>query len=97
VYIHAAPTGRSMLRAFFSPARVRLIYGEPISLAAYRGDNNRKNQELLREVTDVIMTAVANLGGVPYAGTVAEAEPRSSRRPQASHADANLNPLLNRS
>lgn len=76
VYIVNAPTGSSMLRAFFKPARVRLVYGPPIALTAYRG--RKKSQELLREVTDVIMNAVASLGAVPYAGT-ADDDPRASQ------------------
>jgi 1-acyl-sn-glycerol-3-phosphate acyltransferase len=78
VYIEGAPTADSMVRAFFTPARVRLIYGEPIFLTAYRGQ--RKTQELLQEVTDVIMNAVAELGGVPYAGTVIERGPTIAPR-----------------
>ncbi len=86
IYIQDAPRGESMLRSFFKPARVRLIYGEPIALTAFRG--RKKSQELLREVTDVIMTAVANLGGVPYAGTVTEGESQSLQRDRPAQDDA---------
>lgn len=67
VYIADAPVGPTMVRSVLRSARVRLVYGEPIDLSAYRG--RKKSQELLREVTDVVMIAVADLGGVPYAGT----------------------------
>jgi 1-acyl-sn-glycerol-3-phosphate acyltransferase len=77
VYIDGAPVAPSMVRAFCSPARVRLIYGEPIDLSAYRG--KRKSQEMLREVTDLIMNAVAALGGVTYAGTPAAEETERPR------------------
>jgi len=94
VYIDAAPTADSMVRAFFTPARVRLIYGEPILLTAYRG--KKKSQELLHEVTDVIMNSVARLGQVPYAGTDVEdrgkhgSRPSSSRTNRQTQATANV-------
>lgn len=67
VYIAGAPVGATMVKSVLRSARTRLIYGEPIDLSAHRG--RKKSQELLREVTDVIMNAVASLGGVGYAGT----------------------------
>lgn len=67
VYIDGAPVGATMVKSVLRAARTRLIYGEPIELSAYRG--RKKSQELLREVTDVIMNAVASLGGVTYVGT----------------------------
>lgn len=74
VYIDGSPVSSSMVRAFFSPARTRLVYGAPIDLSPYRG--KRKTQEMLREATDLIMNTVAALGGVTYAGTLTEeAEP----------------------
>jgi len=67
VYIDGAPVGATLVGSVLKSARTRLIYGEPIDLSPYRG--RRKTQDLLREVTDLIMNAVAALGGVTYAGT----------------------------
>ena len=92
VYIEGAPTADSMLRAFFTPARVRLIYGEPIVLSAYRGQ--KKTQEILNEVTDLIMNAVARLGEVPYAGTATEDQPREARRLETSRHDGQTKPAM---
>jgi 1-acyl-sn-glycerol-3-phosphate acyltransferase len=77
VYIAGSPVSRSMVRAFFSPARTHLIYGDPLDLSPYRG--KRKTQEMLREVTDLIMNTVAALGGVTYAGTLAAEETEPPR------------------
>lgn len=67
VYIDGAPVGETMVKSVLRSSRTRLVYGDPIDLASYRG--RKKSQELLREVTDVIMNAVADLGRVAYAGT----------------------------
>lgn len=92
VYIAGAPARDSLVRAVFVPSRVRLIAGEPIDLSAYRG--RPKNQELLREVTDLVMNAVAELGGVTYEGTTngdakpaaATSETTTSRFPRLADA-----------
>lgn len=68
VYIAGAPVAPNMVRALFKSARMRLIYGRPLDLSSYRGQ--RKTPELLREVTDRIMSHVAELGGVQYANHV---------------------------
>lgn len=67
VYIDGAPVGATMVSSVLRSAKARLVYGDPVDLSAYR--DRRKSQELLREVTDLIMNAVAGLGGVTYAGT----------------------------
>jgi 1-acyl-sn-glycerol-3-phosphate acyltransferase len=72
VYIADAPVGTTMVSSVLRTARAKLIYGDAIDLSAYRGQ--KKSQELLREVTDVIMQTVAALGGVTYAGTPATDE-----------------------
>ncbi len=72
VYIDGAPVGASMAGSVLRSARTRLVYGDPIDLSAYRG--RKKSQELLREVTDIILNRIASLGGVPYAGTLAPDE-----------------------
>jgi 1-acyl-sn-glycerol-3-phosphate acyltransferase len=92
VYIKAAPTADSLVRAFFTPARVRLIYGDPILLTAYRG--RKKTQELLNEVTDIIMNAVADLGHVPYAGTRLEEEPATIHVHRHSAGDGQPAPAI---
>ncbi len=95
VYIEAAPTADSMLRAFFTPARVRLIYGEPILLTAYRG--KKKSQDLLREVTDLIMNSVARLGHVSYAGTGLADQPHELPRRGPSRRDCQTTAAINAS
>lgn len=66
VYIAGSPVGTTMVNSVLRAARARLIYGEPIDLSDYRG--RKKDPALLREVTERIMTAVADLGGVSYTG-----------------------------
>jgi 1-acyl-sn-glycerol-3-phosphate acyltransferase len=91
VYIQGSPVGTNMVNSVLRPARVRLIYGEPVDLSAFRG--RKKTPELLAEATDVIMNAVATLGGVTYAGTEAAPEAPAARTetatafPRLSHSD----------
>ena len=66
VFIHNAPQGRNMLEPFFTLCRVRVVYGDPIDLSEYYG--KRKSQVVLREVTELMMTRLAELGGVRYGG-----------------------------
>lgn len=66
VFIHDSPQGRVMTDPFWTPSRVRMTYGDPIDLSEYYG--RRKNQETLREVTDLMMRRLAELGGVEYGG-----------------------------
>lgn len=83
VYIADAPVRPSMVRAVFVPSRVRLVAGDPIDLSAYR--TRRKSQELLHEVTDLVMTAIADLGGVRYEGSSAgDAKPADPPRKPAA-------------
>jgi 1-acyl-sn-glycerol-3-phosphate acyltransferase len=65
VFIYGAPQGKTMVDPFWTLSRVRVAYGEPIDLSAYYG--RRKSQELLREVTDLLMQRLAELGGVKAA------------------------------
>ncbi len=62
VYIEGAPPpGKSMVAPFCTFSRVRVYYGDPIDLSEYY---HRKNtQELLDEVTSLLMGRVAELGG----------------------------------
>ncbi|TXT34353.1 MAG: hypothetical protein FD138_1685, partial [Planctomycetota bacterium] len=54
----------SMTKPFYSPRRVRVIYGTPIDLSPWQGQ--RKSQELLQALTDALMNKLADLGGVRY-------------------------------
>lgn len=65
IFIHDAPQPKtSMVDPFVHRCRVRVTYGEPIDLSAYQG--RRKTPEVLGEVTDLIMSRLADLGGVDY-------------------------------
>ncbi len=66
VFVKNSPQAKSMVGCFCKPERVEIIYGDPIDLSAYEG--KRKNQELLREACDYMMTQLADLGGVEYHG-----------------------------
>jgi 1-acyl-sn-glycerol-3-phosphate acyltransferase len=85
VYIHNAPQSDSMLRPFFTLSRVRLTYGDAIDLSVYSG-RKRVTRGLLTEVTDLLMTRLAELGGVEYrkearapAAQAGEESPRALR------------------
>jgi 1-acyl-sn-glycerol-3-phosphate acyltransferase len=66
----------TMVYPFRTPTRVRVTFGDPIDLSAYRG--RRITQPLLREVTDLLMRRVGELGGLPP-----ESLPLSGREPVA--------------
>lgn len=72
VYIHGAPQGESMTEPFYTPRRVRVIYGTPIDLSPWQGQ--RKSQELLQALTDALMRKLADLGGVRYMPSVVDAK-----------------------
>ena len=73
VFIHDSPQGESMIDPFRTRCRVRVTYGDPIDLSAYRG--RRKSRELLQEVTTLLMERLAELGGVSYQGSQNESTP----------------------
>ena len=78
-FIHNAPQGKHIVAPFYTPARVRVTFGEPIDLSPYY--EAKKTQELLNEVTKLLMTRLAELGGVKYSGEIklhAETEPQAS-------------------
>lgn len=64
VYIHGVPKTESMVAPFYTPSRVRVMYGTPIDLSPWQGQ--RKSQELLQALTDALMCKLADLGGVRY-------------------------------
>lgn len=66
VFIHGAPQGDRMVEPFLKLARVRVTYGDAIDLSAYQG--RRTSQELLKQVTDLLMQRLAELGGIACPG-----------------------------
>ena len=63
-FIQNAPRAQSMVAAFCTPAKVRVVYGDPVDLSAYY--EQKKTQALLKEVTDLLMVRLAELGGIAY-------------------------------
>lgn len=63
-YIQNAPQCESMTEPFYTPRRVRVIYGTPIDLSPWQ--DQRKSHELLQALTDALMNKLADLGGVRY-------------------------------
>lgn len=61
-YVHGAPQADTMVRTFYKFSRARVDFGEPVDLSAYYG--RRINQELLQEVTDLLMKRLGELGGL---------------------------------
>jgi hypothetical protein len=53
-----------MIDPFFKRCRVRVTYGAPIDLSEHYGQ--RLNQDKLAEVTNQLMRALGDLGGVGY-------------------------------
>lgn len=81
VFIHGAPQGSNLVEPFHTFARVRVTYGPAVDLSAWYGC--RISQDLLQEVTDVLMRGLADLGGA----TAAEAPRESpSTLPMTAHA-----------
>ncbi len=80
VYLRDSPRGGDdMVAPFFTKSRVSVIYGEPIDLSAYY--DTKRTRTLLREVTDLLMRRLAELGGVDYAPDVARARPLQVTEP----------------
>ncbi len=65
-FIHNAPQGKHIVAPFYTPSRVRITFGEPIDLSEFY--HVKKTQELLTQVTHLLMTRLAELGGVEYSG-----------------------------
>jgi len=62
VFIHNAPQTGSMVSPFYTFTRVRVSYGDPVDLSTFYG--RRITTELLQEVTDLMMSQLARLGGI---------------------------------
>jgi 1-acyl-sn-glycerol-3-phosphate acyltransferase len=75
-FIHNAPQGKHITEPFRTPARVRVQFGPPIDLSEFH--DAKKTQELLNQVTQLIMTRLAHLGGVEYSH-----EPEDTKEPKA--------------
>ena len=63
-----------MVEPFYLPTRVNVSYGDPFEFSEFYGQ--RKTQELLRKVTDLMMERLAELGGVTYRDERAYSESR---------------------
>jgi 1-acyl-sn-glycerol-3-phosphate acyltransferase len=83
VFLRDSPTSESMVKPFYTRCRVRVVYGDPIDLSDYY--DRKRTRTLLREVTDLLMRRLAELGGVAYAPDL---PPQDQQRPAdgASHA-----------
>ncbi len=62
-YCSGAPYSGTMLGPLCTPARVRLVIGEPIDISAYYGRENQR--EILEELTLQFLRAIARLAGNP--------------------------------
>jgi len=79
VFIHDAPQPvNGMIDPFVSRCRVRVTYGDPIDLSEFHGQKPRP--ELLNKVTDLIMSRLAETGGVDYTPVGMEDEDGADRR-----------------
>jgi len=62
VYLENVPGGRNMIAPFLTRGRVRVIYGDPIDLSEFY--SQRPKGEVLEQVTELMMSRLAELGGV---------------------------------
>jgi 1-acyl-sn-glycerol-3-phosphate acyltransferase len=67
VFIHGAPQGGNLVEPFHTFTRVRLTYGPAVDLSAWYG--RRITQDLLQEVTGLLMKRLAELGDASAAET----------------------------
>jgi 1-acyl-sn-glycerol-3-phosphate acyltransferase len=68
VFIHNAPRSSSMVWAFFTCTRTTLTYGPPIDLSRWYKDKPSRSD--LVEVTDLIMSRLAEMGGLRTSPTI---------------------------
>lgn len=80
-FIHNAPQGNHITEPFRTPARVRVQFGEPIDLSEFH--EAKKTRELLNQVAHLIMTRLADLGGVKYPH-----EPQDTKQPESQTSSA---------
>ena len=92
IYIRGAPQASTMVRCFIKPARVRVTYGQPIDLSPWF--DHRLTQKLLRDVTDVMMTCLAELGDVdpplPAKSSHATAGDATAKAPESTSEQTDL-------
>ena len=62
VYLDNVPGGSNMITPFVTRSQVRVIYGEPIDLSEFY--DQRPKGGVLEQVTELMMTRLAELGGV---------------------------------
>ena len=62
VFIRNAPQGRNMIEPFMTFCRIHVNIGDSIDLSCYEG--RKIDQDLLREVTDLLMRKLAETGGL---------------------------------
>lgn len=86
VFLRNAPLGHSMVRAFFDFRPVKVIYGDPVDLSAYYGRG--LSEEMVMEVTQTLMRAVAELGGIVYTPQESIPTPRFAVIPRAETSEA---------
>ena len=79
VFIHDAPQPvTSMIAPFINRCRVRVSYGEPIDLSEFH--RKKTTPELLNKVTNLIMSRLAETGGVDYTPVGMKDEEGADRR-----------------
>ena len=66
VFLSGVPGGRNMVAPFLSRAHVRVSYGDPVDLSEFYG--RATTPELLKEVTGILMRALARQGGIECDG-----------------------------
>ena len=82
VFIHNSPQGTTMVNSAYKFTRVRISYGDKVDLSAYYG--RRLSGELLHEVTNLLMSRLAQLGGLaPLPDATREPEPDVVKMPHA--------------
>ena len=69
-WIGGGPQTDETLNAWLRPSRVVVRFGRPVTLSAYIG--RRIDRKLLEEVTRLLMSQIANLGGFTMPTTAAE-------------------------
>ncbi len=78
VYLDNVPGGSNMVTPFLTRSQVRVTYGEPIDLSEFY--DQRPKGVVLEQVTELMMTRLAELGGVERVREreVVESEPDES-------------------
>jgi len=61
-FIHGAPQPGGMVKPFYTPARCRVVFGEPFDLSEFAGQ--RLTPDLLGHVTEFLMQRLAETGGL---------------------------------